>query len=244
MGTLAAIRRHPIKGIGHEVLEAAELSPKGALHGDRAWALLTARAADVDHWQPRINFLCVAAGPGLAPIGATTEADGRVSLTHPERDPLTFDPGTEAEAFRDWIGDLWPESRPAPARLVKAPGHGMTDIPDPFVSIGSLSSLAALSDLAETPVDMRRFRLNLWVDGWGPWAETDMIGERLEIGSVKLEVIEPVERCRAPDANPETGARDITMLPLLERTRKTRNFGIYAKVLNAGTVTLGDKVTT
>lgn len=243
MAKLAAIRRHPIKGLGHEVLETAALSPGGALHGDRAWALLTDAAPDTDDWQPRRNFLVVASGPDLAPIAAETLKDGRVALSHPRRERIAFDPATEADAFRTWIGDLWPESRPTPARLVKSNGHGMTDIPDPFVSIGSMSSLTALSELAGSKVDLRRFRINLWVDGWAPWAETDMVGQSLTIGDVELEIVEPVERCRAPDANPVSGARDIGMLPLLEKTRNTRNFGLYARILNAGEVTVGDEVT-
>ena len=242
MAKLTAIRRHPVKGIGHEVLEAADLSPTGAVHGDRAWALLTEAAADIDEWQPRRNFLVVASGPALAPIGATVAESGRITLTHPNRDAITFDPAIEADAFRRWIGDLWPSERPGPARLVRAPGHGMTDIQEPVVSIGSLTSLRALSDLAGSDVDHRRFRINLWVDGWEPWAETRMIGQNISIGPVELEVVDPIERCRAPDANPETGTRDIGMLALLQRERNTRDFGLYAKVLNTGSVTVGDEV--
>lgn len=243
MASLAAIRRHPIKGIGHEALDRADLSPDGAVHGDRAWALLTEAAQDTDAWQPRRNFLVVASGPGLAPVGAHVLSDGRIRLTHPQRDALTFDPAAQAEELRAWIGDLWPAERPGPARLVRAQGHGMTDIEEPVVSIGSMTSLRALSDLAGSDVDHRRFRINLWVDGWAPWEEASMVGQTITIGSVRMNVVEPIERCRAPDANPETGNRDIGMLALLQRERDTRDFGLYARVLNPGSVSVGDEVT-
>ncbi|MEM9710520.1 MAG: MOSC domain-containing protein [Pseudomonadota bacterium] len=239
---LAEIRCHPIKGIGHWAPDQADVSPQGALHGDRAWALLTERAEDTDAWQRRKNFLVVANGPDLAPISAEPLEGGQIALTHPRRDRLVFDPETEAQALRDWLGDLWPERQPGPARLVRAKGHGMTDMPDPFVSIGSRASLAALSEIAGMDVDPRRFRINLWIDGWAAWAETQMVGQRLKIGPVELEIDQPIERCRAPDANPETGTRDIPMLGVLMDNRDTRDFGLYARVLNPGTLTLGDPV--
>lgn len=240
---LAHIFRHPIKGIGTEELTSADLSPKGALAGDRAWALLNAAADDTDDWQPRRNFLQVASGPKLSAIVSEQLADGRVTLRHPDRPSLTFDPIGEADKLRKWIAPLWDDSRPGPARLVRAPGHGMTDVPDAWVSIGSLTTLKALSERAGRRVDMRRFRINLWIEGLDLLHEAELVGKSMTIGSVALEVVEPIERCRAPDADPETGQRDIGMLPLLEEVWKTRNFGIYAKVLDAGTVNLGDAVT-
>jgi uncharacterized protein YcbX len=241
---LAAIWRHPVKGIGAEALDAAELSPDGALIGDRAWALLHAAAPDSDAWQPRRNFLVVASGPGLAAVSARTEADGRIALRHPERPPLSFAPETEADALMAWVTPIWPADRPAPARLIRAPGHGMTDMPDPFVSIGSLSSLRALSQRAGMALDPRRFRINLWVDGLPPWEEADAIGARWTVGGVPLDIAEPIGRCRAPEANPETGRRDAATNRLLEDAQGTTDFGVYARVAAPGTVRVGDAVKT
>ena len=89
-------------------------------------------------------------------------------------------------------------------------------------------------------MDMRRFRLNLWLDGLAPFEEIDLLEGDIKIGDTILEPVEPVERCRAPDANPETGLRDIGMLSELERGWNTRDFGVYFKVRHAGTVSVGD----
>jgi uncharacterized protein len=240
---LAAIWRHPVKGIGAEALDTGDLSPGGALAGDRAWALLHAGAPDTDAWQPRRNFLVVAAGPALAAVTARSGPGGRIALTHPARPPLDFDPATEAAALIAWVAPLWPADRPAPARLVRAPGHGMTDMADPFVSIGSLASLRALSQRAGMALDPRRFRINLWIDGLPPWAEAEAIGARWTLGGVPLDIAEPIGRCRAPEANPETGARDADTNRLLEAAQGTHDFGVYARVAAAGTVRVGDTVT-
>jgi uncharacterized protein YcbX len=239
--TLAHIWRHPVKGIGAEPLTAAALSPAGALHGDRAWALLNAEAQDSDAWQPRRNFLQVASGPALAAVTARTEGRAIV-LSHPDRPDLTLEPEAAPGALGDWAAPLWPADRPGPARLVRAPGHGMTDMPDPYVSLGSLASLAALSARAGVALDMRRFRINLWLDGLAPWEEAEWVGRRFHLGAVLLEGAEPIGRCRAPEANPATGRRDVNVLALLEAARQDTIFGLYARVIEGGEVARGDRV--
>lgn len=240
--TLDRIYRHPIKGIGAEALEAATLTPEGALAGDRAWALLTANAPDSDDWQPRRNFLQVASGPGLAGVRAATEGGG-IRLSHADLPDLVVTGPEDGAALGDWVAPLWPETRPGPARLVRAPGHGMTDMPDPFVSIGNLASLRALSQTAGAELDPRRFRINLWVEGWAPWEEVDLIGKTIQIGEVTLIGAEPIGRCRAPEANPETGQRDVNVCRVLEDGWDHTDFGIYARVAAPGSVRLGNPVT-
>ena len=237
-GRLAHIFRHPIKGIGSESCETIRLRPESGVEGDRAWALLNEAAEDTDDWQPRRNFLHVASGPPLAAIRATTTKNG-ILLSHPDRDPKEIKPDTDGAVLTNWIGDLWPAERPSPARLVKAPPQGMTDVPFASVSIGNLSSLKCLSRKVGFDVDMRRFRINLWLDGLAPWEEIDLLKGDLRLGSATLSPVEPIESCRAPDANPVSGQRDIGMLGLLSDEWDTRDFGVYFKVSQAGEVAIG-----
>lgn len=241
---LAHLWRHPVKGIGSEALTSADLSPAGAVAGDRAWALLNNAAPDTDDWQPRRNFLQVASGPDLSQVSARSETDGHIVLTHPDRPALRFDPDTEAQLLADWAAPLWPEDRPPPGRLVRAPGHGMTDMAAPFVSVGNLASLRALSDKAGQPLDMRRFRINLWLGGLDPWVETGWIGQGLRVGGVALTVDQPIGRCRAPEANPATGQRDVNVLRLLEDNWGHTDLGVYVRVQAPGKVSVGDPVVT
>jgi len=239
--SLAHIWRHPIKGIGCEACEQVDLTPDEAVVGDRVWALLNAEAEDTNDWQPRRNFLQVASGPALAAVSAVTTKTG-VILTHPARDPLDLDPSSDPSVLGAWIGGLWPDTRPGPARLVKAPVQGMTDVPFASVSIGNLSSLRALSQRSGMHMDMRRFRINLWLDGLAPWEEIDLLAGVITLGGATLSPVEPIERCRAPDANPQTGLRDVGMLRALEDGWDTRNFGVYFKVRSGGTVAIGDSL--
>ncbi|MEM0938008.1 MAG: MOSC N-terminal beta barrel domain-containing protein [Pseudomonadota bacterium] len=239
--TLAHIFRHPIKGIGSETLEAATVSPAGALHGDRAWALLSGAAPDIDDWQPRRNFLQVASGPSLAAIRATTEGD-TVRLSHPERAELHLAPKEGAAPLIAWLDGLWPADRPGPGRLVLAPGHGMTDMAEPYISVGNLSSLRALSERAGCPLDMRRFRINLWLEGLAPWEEFDLLNETLRIGALDFMVAERIGRCRAPEADPETGLRNVNTNRVLEDGWGHSDFGVYVRAQSTGDVHIGDPV--
>jgi len=236
---LARIFRHPVKGLGCEDLARARLSPAGALTGDRAWALLVADAPDTDAWQPRRNFVQVAAGPALARLRAETVAQG-VRLCHPDRDDFVLRETGDGAALAAWIGDLWPEGRPRPARLVRAPGHGMTDMAAAYVSLGNLASLREVSARAGRDLDPRRFRVNLWVEGLAPWAERGWIGRAITLGGATLRGAEPIGRCRAPEANPATGTRDVDVLRLLRAGWGHTEFGVYMDVTGAGEVATGD----
>jgi uncharacterized protein YcbX len=240
--SLVHLWRHPIKGIGSEALTSTELQAGQPMPGDRAWALAHAKAEGHDNWQPRRNFLVVASGPNLAPVTAQTLEDGQIRLSHPNADALQFDPATEDQKLIDWVTPFWPAERPAPVRLVKSPPEGMADNGMAQVSIMSLSSLRALSQRAGRPLDPRRFRGNLWLDGLAPWEEFDLIDRTISIGPVRLRVTDRIERCRATEANPDTGRRDVDPPRALRDGWGHVDFGVTATVETDGVVHLGDPV--
>jgi len=67
-----------------------------------------------------------------------------------------------------------------------------------------------------------------------------MVGERLRVGAAELDIVEPIGRCRATEANPETGQRDANTLAALEDGWGHTQFGIYGMVRKGGRVSLGD----
>ena len=87
-----------------------------------------------------------------------------------------------------------------------------------------------------------RFRGNLWVDGWEPFAELALVGRRLRLGEAELAVEARITRCKATHMNPETGTEDADTLGLLETHWGHRDFGVYARVTRGGRVAAGDAV--
>ncbi|PWK55890.1 MOSC domain-containing protein [Roseicyclus mahoneyensis] len=241
---LAQIWRHPIKGIGAESLEHVGLQVDRPLPLDRAWAVLEEGGEAADGWRPCRNFLRGAKGPSLMAVTARVEGEA-IHLSHPDRPDITITPGTAeaAPALFAWLRPIYPTDRRGPATLVKAPPAGMSDAPFASVAVLNMSSLRALSQKLGQSLDPRRFRGNLWLEGLAPWEEFDLLSKRLRIAGAELDVIEPIGRCRATEANPETGKRDANTLAALEDGWGHTQFGVYAMVRRAGRVTVGDEVT-
>ena len=49
-----------------------------------------------------------------------------------------------------------------------------------------------------------------------PWEELEWIGKIVQIGNIQFDIVEPVQRCMATTANPETGVRDADTLGALQ----------------------------
>ncbi|MFV0472750.1 MAG: MOSC domain-containing protein [Pikeienuella sp.] len=246
MGRLAAIRRHPVKGLGEESLTSVALAPGRHLPHDRAWAVAHGKSAfdpAAPAWVARRNFVVQANSPEMARIAcAMDEATGAISLSHPALGALKADPATEGARIADWVAPVAAGSGPGPYILVRQPESGaLTDIADAHVSIGSLATLRALSALAGRELAPIRFRMNLWLDGFEPWAEFDWIGREIAIGGAKLTVTARVARCNAPAASPESGTRDIAVTKLLHANFGHMDFGVYAQVMKGGAVAIGDE---
>jgi uncharacterized protein len=249
LGKVAHLVRHPIKSAGFEQVRTVALTEGAAFPFDRIWAVAhaAARLPEPMAWAPKLQFLRGWASADLMAVACVLDPRTReVTLSHPRRETASFRPDDAADAARliDWLRPLWPENRPEPARVVSVPGQPFTDQDQPLVSINGTASLADLSGRMGHTLSMHRFRGNIWVDGWAPWAELGLIGREITIGTARLRVEEPIGRCRATGANPETGLQDADTMAALETSFGHTDFGVFARVIQGGNVTLGDEVHT
>ncbi|QIE41359.1 MOSC domain-containing protein [Rhodobacteraceae bacterium SC52] len=242
--TLAAIWRHPIKGHGRERLASVSLVQGETMPWDRTWAVLREGAEDPDGgWAVCNSFTRGAGSPRLMAITSQLdEATGIITLRHPDQPDLSFAPDGDTAAFLKWVTPLVAEGRPAPVAVTRAVQQGMTDTAFPSISLCSTASLRALSEQLGTDLSRDRFRANLWIDGFEPWQEFDLIGSTLQIGDTTLKVEMRNTRCRATEANPETGHRDAQTLRALKDTWGHIDFGVYAVVTTGGVLAEGDTV--
>ena len=245
---LAHVFRYPVKSAGGEALAEVRLTAGQPLPGDRRFAVLHAAAVpyleghELRRWLPKSAFL---RGAAAAPLQAITGGwdGGHLLLTHPDRPPLRFDPLRDEAALLDWLAPLWePSGKAPPARLVEAP-QALTDASQPWLSVLSLSSLRDLEGRLGRPLGTHRWRANLWIDGWEPYAERDMQLHRIRIGdTVVLRLTERITRCDATSVDTATGRIDLDMPRALQDQFWHQNFGIYAEVETGGTIRPGDEV--
>ncbi len=241
---VAALWRHPVKGHGREALATVTLTEGQAMPWDRRWAVAHELASLTEgEWAPCTNFSIGAKAPALMAIDARVdEATGRVTLSHPDRPDLSFDPDRDTQAFLDWVAPLLPANRARPVRIFRLDGRGFTDTDYPSVSLLNLASNADLGARMGADLSPLRWRCNIHLEGFEPWAETGLVGRRLRIGEAELQVREPIRRCMATTANPATGARDLDTLGALDTHRNHQDFGIYAEVVRGGALATGDAV--
>jgi len=117
----------------------------------------------------------------------------------------------------------------------------------------TLLSLASLSRLAEeagidTPVDPRRFRMLIGIDGATAHEEDGWIGRRVRVGDAVVVPAGNVGRCVVTTRRPGTADSDLDTLRLLARYRREvpssepLAFGVWARVEREGAVRLGDEI--
>lgn len=103
--------------------------------------------------------------------------------------------------------------------------------------------LRALREHVGFEVEVARFRPNLEataVDGF-TLLEDDLVGATLDVGSVRLRVIKPIERCVVPTYDLHGGDAEPRVLRFLAQERAA-TMGVYCEVLRAGTARRGDSV--
>lgn len=247
-GAVREIWRHPIKAHGRERLAEVTLTAGAALPWDRRWAVAhDASAFDEANpaWAHCRNFTRAAGSPALQAVAAQVdEATGRLTLSHPDRPALTIDPEDPADRARfiAWAGPITNPDRPQPARLVRAPDQAMTDSKFPSISLINLASHAEVETQLGQPISPLRWRGNILFDGVDGWAEMDWPGKSLRLGEVEMEVVEPIVRCMATTANPETGLRDADTLGALKSGWNHQICGVYARVTRPGTLSEGNTI--
>ncbi|GAA4731308.1 hypothetical protein GCM10023328_07970 [Modestobacter marinus] len=229
--------RFPVKSLQGERLARAEVGAEGVA-GDRGWALfdlttglgLTAR---------RVPELLFAAG--------RLRADGAAEVVLPDG-TVTAQDGV----LSDWAGrrvGLRPSSAVAGARRYENPAdaddedtgrwnpfsgadgafHDNADARVTLVSLGTLDGW-----------DRRRFRTNLVLAGAG---EDELVGRRVRVGDVELDVVRRVPRC-VMTTRPQSGGigRDTAVLKTIHRDRGGA-LAVGALVARSGELAVGDVLT-
>lgn len=117
------------------------------------------------------------------------------------------------------------------------------------VSLVSRASLERLRHEAgvDAPVDGRRFRMLLEIDGVGAHQEDEWLGTHVQVGEATIVPTGDVGRCVTTTYGPDTGVTDLDTLGALAAYRRDGQteplpFGVYGRVEVPGRVRVGDPV--
>jgi len=262
---LASVHIYPLKGCRAVDLDESVVEPWG-LAGDRRWMLADSNGRFVSQREhPALARLVIAYGPG-ADITASSEGYPTARVAVPAESPellkvtvwgttvLAAAAAPEADAwFSDYLGEkvrlVYLDD---PTRRAVDPDHGadgdVVSFADGYplllTNAGSLDQLGEwLTAGGDQPVPMNRFRPNVVVSGYEPWAEDRW--RRIRIGSVSFRVAKPCDRCVVTTTDQTTGVRGGQPLRILAAHRRFGKKLIFGQNIipdSPGLIRVGDPV--
>jgi uncharacterized protein YcbX len=229
---VAELWRFPVKSLQGEQLDRATVTD-GGIVGDRAYAIFdldTGLGLTARRW-PELLF----ASARLVDEGAPPEitlADGRVAR--------------DDDTLSDWLGrrvalrgaaDVGERRYESPQDAERDAGWiEFAGAPGPFHD-SARTRVSLVSTVSLGAWDRRRFRANVVLDGEG---EDALVGARVVIGDVHLDVVKRIGRC-VMITRPQPGGieRDLEVLKSVNRERGGR-CAVGALVARGGTLGVGD----
>ena len=249
-----AIYRYPVKGLSPQPLDRIGLSAGQTLPADRLYAIEngpTGFDPEAPAYFPKQRFLMLMRNERLAGLHSDyDEASHTLTIQADGREVAAGDLRTKEGrlAIETFFRRFMPKELNGPPKVLSGENaagglHSFSDVAKKVVSIINLASVAAVETAAGAAVDPLRFRGNLYVSGWPAWHEFDLLDREIAVGDkVRLKVVKRIVRCAATNVDPATGIRDLTIPTTLLKTFGHADCGVYAEVLTAGDIAVGDTI--
>jgi hypothetical protein len=243
-----AIYRYPIKGLSPEPLPRARLAVGQTILGDRLYAVENGPSGfdpAAPRHQPKQRYLMLMKNERLATLRSHyDDASHTLAIRHQGREAVRSDLRTPEgrKAVEAFFAAFCADDLRGPPKVLHAPGFSFSDVAKKVVSIINLASVAALETAVGAPVDPLRFRANVYVEGWQPWHEFDLLGQEIALGGARVKIVKRIVRCAATNVDPETGIRDLEIPTTLMQTFGHADCGVYGEVVTAGEIAIGDGI--
>jgi hypothetical protein len=234
IGHVEAIFRYPVKSMGGERLEAAEMGWHG-LEGDRRLAFRRIENRSGFPW------LSASQLPDLLLFAPQRRADGaQGELPTHVRTPE----GVEMPVFGEELAAEVGRRFGAPVQMMQMK-HGIFD--DACISVISSDTVHEIGRLAGQSPDVRRFRPNILVRLLRPDAfqEDEWVGGALSFGegddAPAIAVTMRDVRCSMVNLDPDSASSATEMMKTVVRVHEN-TAGVYGTVTRVGRVAVGQKI--
>lgn len=273
---IAELWVYPVKSCAGVRVDESPLLGTG-LEWDRCWMVVDEQGEFVSQRElPRMALIqpsfrwseLILRAPGMVPLHLRVDAAEAPCRVRVWDDVLmAYDMGDlAAQWFSDFLGADAPDGLkrlrlarfdPEARRLSEMRWTGGIEAPNQFsdgypllvLSTAAVSALnARLAAQGHPPVDARRFRANLLLDGLEAHAEDGLHEIAFDGGAVRLQLVKPCSRCTIPDVDPvdaSTGRRVAEALRDYRRDARLQGavtFGMNAIVIagDERTLRVGD----
>jgi hypothetical protein len=250
LAQIASLFRYPVKGLSPEPLPRVGLAVGETLPADRSYAIENGPSGfdpAAPRWMSKAYFLMLMRDEWLAGLHTHFDDASHV-LTISHNDEVVAQGDLETPEGRAVIerffATKFPGAIKGPPKILSSNGHSFSDVAKKVVSIINLASVRAIEGMVGQPAHPLRFRANLYVSGWPAWREFELLDRTLAIGNARLKVIKRIVRCAAINVDPETAARDLTIPQTLMQRFGHADCGVYAEVIAADVIGVGDTVVT
>ena len=229
VGHVAGLWRYPVKSMGAQTLNEAQVSWHG-LSGDRRWAFvqdnivnngfpwLTLREReDMSQYFPSFT---TPNNPDTSPTVVQTPTGEVLDVA----DPVLS-------------SELWPEG----ARVIKQSRGIFDTFP---LSLITTQSIARIGEIVGDQLDVQRFRPNILVEaatGSTEFPEDTWVGRTLRIGDVRIRVDKRDGRCVVITLDPVTAKRNPAILRTVVSERQGC-LGVYGTTVDPGRIAMNDPV--
>jgi uncharacterized protein YcbX len=254
-GSIAWIAIAPVKSMALVFLDEAHLGVAG-IAGDRAFAVVDDQRRLVNGKRfGRLATITPEYGVATRRLRLTfldgRVVDGTVELGDPDVAIFFGHPRAVRQVAGPWSEALSDVTGHALSLVaLDDPGNGLDRGPTAtLLSTAALASLARAGGQSE-PLDRRRFRMTFGIDGVPAHAEDHWLDRNIRVGGAVVRPVGNVGRCAVTTHDPDTGQPSFDTLRLLQATRgslptsEPLPFGVWADVIWAGDVRVGDPVET
>lgn len=243
-----SLHRYPVKGLSAENLEKVSCEKGRPFPFDRAYAIENGPSrfnAKDPKYLPKINFLALMKHERLALLDSKFDEETQtITIFREGRQVAKGNLSTSIgrNMIEQFIAAFMREELKGPPKLLSAENHHFADCPEPLVHIITTGSIIALGHILNVGVDEKRFRSNIVLETQTPWLERQWIGKELQIGDVKIEIIDETARCAAINVDLATGKRGRSIAATLTQHFNNENFGVYGKIIEGGLLKPNDAV--
>ena len=243
------IYRYPVKGMTGQSLTKISVPTGEAIPWDRAFAIENGDSGfDVINPKhlPKQHFLMLMRDEELAKLTCTFNENSGTLEINECGDHIVTASLNSSEGQREIEQAL--ESRfkgrlKGPLKILHKTGHSFSDISEKVLHLVNLNTLKELEVTIGHKIHPMRFRANLYIDGLPAWEEFNWVNCKINSDDIELFGFDRTTRCAATEVDPESGLRNINLPQKLLQQYNHADCGIYLKVSNGGTLSVGSQLT-